>query len=138
LRFKVPQNIDMQDRILGPLTLVQFVYAVVGGGLAYTIYTKVPSPLNFVIAIPIVIFIVCLDFVKINEQPFLHFFLSAMQYISAPKKRFWHRGGESDLTVEIYKVKKDETQYKHKVISEEEMRKFAAKTDTSEAKIIKI
>jgi len=138
LRFKVPQNIDMQDRIIGPLTLVQFVYAVVGGGLCYTIYMKVPSPMNLVIVIPIVIFIVCLDFVKINEQPFLHFFLSALQYVSAPKQRFWHRGTESDLSVEIYSVKKDETHFKHKVISEEQMKKFAAKTDTDQSKLIKI
>jgi len=128
----------MQDRILGPLTLVQFVYAVVGGGLCYTIYMKVPSPLNIVIVLPIVVFIVCLDFVKINEQPFLHFFLSAIQYVSAPKQRFWHRGGESDLSVEIYKSTKAETQYKHKVISKEEMEKFAAKTDTDQAQLIKI
>jgi hypothetical protein len=128
----------MQDRILGPLTLVQFVYAVVGGGLCYTIYMKVPSPLNLVIVLPIVVFIICLDFVKINEQPFLHFFLSAIQYVGAPKQRFWHRGGESDLSVEIYATKKDETQYKHKVISKEEMEKFAAKTDTDQTQLIKI
>jgi hypothetical protein len=128
----------MQDRILGPLTLVQFVYAVVGGGISYTIYTKVPEPLNIVIVLPIVIFIICLDFVKINEQPFLHFFISGLQYISAPKQRFWHRGGESDLTVEIYATKKDETTYKHKVISKEEMEKFAAKTDTDNTQLIKI
>ena len=128
----------MQDRILGPLTLVQFVYAVVGGGLSYTIYMKVPSPLNIVIVLPIIVFIVCLDFVKINEQPFLHFFLSAIQYVSAPKQRFWHRGGESDLSVEIYKAKKEEVGYKHKVISKEEMEKFAAKTDTDQAQLIKI
>jgi len=138
LRFKIPQNIDMQDRILGPLTLVQFVYAVVGGGLCYTIYMKVPSPLNIVIVLPIIVFIICLDFVKINEQPFLHFFISGLQYISAPKQRFWHRDGESDLSVEIYATKKDETTYKHKVISKEEMQKFVEKNDTEGTQLIKI
>jgi len=32
MQFKVPQKIDIEDKILGPLSMVQFVYAVLGAG----------------------------------------------------------------------------------------------------------
>jgi hypothetical protein len=106
LQFKVPQNIDMQDRIIGPLTMVQFVYAVIGGGICYSIFMGIPKPFSYVLIAPIAIFVICLDFVKINERPFLNFFLSAIQYTTAPKQRVWHQGAGSDLSVEIYHPEK--------------------------------
>ena len=35
MRYKVPQNIDMEDRIVGPLTMVQFVIVMIGGMIVY-------------------------------------------------------------------------------------------------------
>ena len=102
LRFKVPQNIDMQDRIVGPLTMIQFVYAVIGAGIAYALYSKLPAPLGLITAVPIVLFTAAVDFLKVNERPFLDFFFSAIAFASSPKQRLWHQGGDSSLQVEIY------------------------------------
>jgi len=107
VRFKVPQNIDMQDRIIGPLTMVQFVYAVVGGGLCYGIFMSgIPSPFNIIIIVPIALFVAALIFLKINERPFLDFFLAMIEYTSQPKQRIWHHQNMPDLTVEVYPAKK--------------------------------
>jgi len=133
LRFKVPQNIDMQDRIIGPLTMVQFIYAVIGGGVCYSIYSAVPAPFSYIIILPIALFVICLDFVKINERPFLNFFLAAIQYASAPKQRVWHQGSGSDLRVEIYHAKVEEAQtFTSKNISRSQITAIANKVDTGE------
>lgn len=102
MQFKVPQNIDMQDKVIGPLTMVQFVYAIVGFGGAYALYITIPAPFSYVFVIPVVLFVLCLDFLKINERPFLDFFISAIAYSSLPKKRFWEANTGGSLTVEIY------------------------------------
>lgn len=95
MQFKVPQNIDMQDRILGPLTMVQFIYAVIGGGVCYAIYSAVHAPYSYFIIAPIALFILAMIFLKINERPFLNFLISAIEFQSTPKKRFWHHDNYS-------------------------------------------
>lgn len=108
MRYKVPQNIDMQDRIIGPLTMLQFMYAVIGGGFCYGILMSgMPKALAYFIAIPIGLFVAAMIFLKINERPFLDFFLSVIEYSSAPKQRLWHHENSADLKVEVYKPKEE-------------------------------
>lgn len=108
MRYKVPQNIDMQDRIIGPLTMLQFMYAVIGGGFCYgVLMSGLPKILAYLIAIPIGLFVAAMIFLKINERPFLDFFLSVLEYSSTPKQRLWHHDNGSDLNVQIYKPKVD-------------------------------
>lgn len=108
MRYKVPQNIDMQDRIIGPLTMLQFMYAVIGGGFCYgIIMSGIPKILAYLIAIPIGLFVAAMIFLKINERPFLDFFLSVIEYSSTPKQRLWHHENSADLNVEVYKPKID-------------------------------
>lgn len=137
MRFKVPQNIDMQDRIVGPLTMVQFIYAVIGFGLAYSIYSSMPKPLNLALAAPVAIFVICVDFVKINERPFLNFFLSAIQFLTAPKQRFWQQGDDSDLNVEIYHQQRQVAAVQHKAVSADEIAELAKKMDTGQGRLIR-
>jgi len=122
----------MQDRILGPLTMVQFVYAVIGFGLCYIIYNSVPTPVSYVFILPIAIFVVCLDFVKVNERPFLDFFLSAIAFFTSPRQRFWHQGDDSDLSIEIYKVQKQEgPKVQQKNITPERIAEIARRLDNN-------
>lgn len=104
MRYKVPQNIDMQDRIVGPLTMLQFIYAVIGGGICYGIFSSgLPKILVILIDLPLALFIMALIFLKINERPFLDFVISVIQYQGAPKQRVWQHQVMPDLTVETYK-----------------------------------
>ena len=109
MRFKVPQNIDMPDRILGPLTMLQFIYAVIGGGGAYVCFMSLPSPLGAILGVIVALFTVAMIFLKINERPFSHFLLSLFRFMSTPKQRVWHKGGTTDLNVEIYHAQKKNT-----------------------------
>ena len=93
----------MQDRILGPLTMLQFIYAVVGGGLCYGIYmSPIPKPYSFIIIVPLALLVIALDFLKVNERPFLDFLFSIIEYTGVPRQRLWHHEDMSDLKVDIY------------------------------------
>lgn len=132
MRFKVPQNIDMQDRIIGPLTMVQFIYAVVGGGLCYGIFMSgIPRALSIIVIIPIALFVAALIFLKINERPFLEFFLAVIEYTSQPRQRIWRHQNIPDLTVEVYQAKKIATGpvIQSKKITKEEIAELARRLD---------
>lgn len=132
MRFKVPQNIDMPDRILGPLTMLQFIYAVIGGGGAYVCYMSLPSPLNILLAVIVALFTVAMIFLKINERPFSHFLLSLLRFMSTPKQRVWHKGSSNDINVEIYHTQKKNTGpvVTEKHLSHEDIARLAKRVDT--------
>ncbi len=131
MRYKVPQNIDMQDRIIGSLTMVQFIYAIIGFGLCYSIFMTIPKPYSYFLLIPTAALTVAIVFIKVNERPFLNFMLSAIDFLSRPKKRVWHHQQTDNLKVIIYKAAKNQ-QYRQKQVSREQMEELASRLDTGE------
>lgn len=52
MQFHIPQYIELEDKLFGPLTLKQAVYVAGGGGGVYLVYRLIPIT---VIAIPLMI-----------------------------------------------------------------------------------
>ncbi len=135
MQFKVPQNIDMPDRILGPLTMLQFIYAVIGGGLAYVAFMSLPSPLNYLVAILVALTTLALIFLKINERPFSLFLVSLLRFMSSPRERIWHKGSPGNLQIEIYKSKKeDRPEFQSKHLTHEQIRRIARQVDSGKTR----
>ena len=55
MRFQVPQFIEVEDKIFGPLTLKQFIYLAGAGGLVFVLWRVLP--LFVAIGPPVVLFI---------------------------------------------------------------------------------
>jgi hypothetical protein len=94
MRFAVPQFIDVEDKIFGPLTFRQFVYLAGGGGLAYVLYKIVPGFFGIVAALPVAVFAVALAFVKVNEKPFINIIEAAFNYMVKDKLYIWKHNEE--------------------------------------------
>ena len=73
-QFLVPQFIDVEPKILGPLTLRQFIILVIGIVFAVISYKFADLALFVVELIFIATLVILFAFIKINGQPF-HFFL---------------------------------------------------------------
>ncbi len=74
MKFRIPQFIDMEDKIIGPLTLKQFGYLVGAGGMAFIIWTLIPVPfLAVLVIIPVSGLFIALAFVKYNNRSFGEF-----------------------------------------------------------------
>jgi hypothetical protein len=127
----------MPDRILGPLTMVQFIYAVIGFGASYAIFNTIPSPFSYLLIVPIALFVACLDFVKVNERPFLDFFISAIEYAMSPKKRLWLQDSDAGLSIEITKSVNVIAKKNRKEVGTEQITQFAQKTDSANQLLIK-
>lgn len=130
-RFKVPQNLEMEDRIIGNLAMWQFVYLVVGGMLAYACYMKLPSPLNVILALPIALFAAASGLLKINGQPFPKFFISLLRFLFTPRQRVWQKQNLPEQSA----IKPEAAHKTAKVgpkkrLSPEEMKKLAQIADS--------
>lgn len=105
MRFQVPQFIEVESKIFGPLTLKQFIYLVGGAGLIFIIYTYGGIFFAILLGAPIGIFAFLLTFYKVNNQPFVKIVENAVRYISGPRLYLW-RKKEPEKQKEFEEIKK--------------------------------
>ncbi|KKW10975.1 MAG: hypothetical protein UY50_C0023G0021 [Parcubacteria group bacterium GW2011_GWA2_49_9] len=81
MRFQVPQFINIEDKILGPFSIKQFVYIVGGIGMGYIAYNFLPFYLAVLIIAPIAGLAAALAFYKPNGKPFIFMMQAAIAYV---------------------------------------------------------
>ena len=70
MKFQVPQFIEIEDKIFGPLTFKQFIYIAGAAGICAILFTLLPKFLAILFSIPVAALGVSLAFYKVNERPF--------------------------------------------------------------------
>lgn len=111
MRFQVPQFIEVEDKIFGPLTLKQFVYLAGGAGLSFVIYRIIGSLIiSFIPAAIILAFSFALAFYKINNKPFIYTLEAAFKYYTASKLYIWKKQPRTAVTPEA-KTEEEAKQY---------------------------
>jgi hypothetical protein len=91
MQFKVPQFIDIEDKLFGPFSFTQFAYLIGGAGAVFVIYKILPFWIGIFIIIPIVILVALLVFYKINEKPFIYYLQAGMNYAISNKIYIWRQ-----------------------------------------------
>jgi len=93
MRFEVPQFIEIEDKIFGPLTWRQFVYMGGGAGIAAALFFMTPLIIFVVIGIPILGFSFLLSFYPINNRSFSVFIESVFRFSLNSKLYLWRKKG---------------------------------------------
>lgn len=91
MRYQVPQFIEVEDKIFGPLTLKQFLYVSGGAALGFILWSSLPQFLALLIGIPVVSFFMALAFYQSNGRPFVNMVESAVKYFFATKLYIWKK-----------------------------------------------
>ena len=91
MRFQVPQFIEIEDKIFGPLTFKQFIYIAGAGGMAVGLWVLLPAWLAMTLALPIVAFGLALAFYKINNKPFIYIVEAFFKYSIGSKLYIWKK-----------------------------------------------
>lgn len=94
MRFEVPQFIDIEDKIFGPLTWKQFVYLAGGGGFAIIAFFFMPFVFFVFLAIPVGTLAAALAFYPVNNRPFSIFLESIYRYFKSDRLYLWQRRNE--------------------------------------------
>jgi hypothetical protein len=90
-QFVVPQFIDVEDKIFGPVTARQFVILLVSGLLIVLAYKLADFALFVFILVILGGGALVTAFVKINGQPFHYFVLNIIQTLRRPALRIWNK-----------------------------------------------
>lgn len=89
-QFTVPQFIDVEDKIIGPLTVRQFVIILVAMIISGISYKLFDFSLFVTVTVVMIILAALFSFVKINGRPFHLFMLNAFQTLRRPGLRIWN------------------------------------------------
>lgn len=90
-RFVVPQFIDSEDKIMGPLTTRQFLILLVTCFLMFIEYKLADFTLFLLIGIPTFLLGAALAFFKVNGNPVHLFLLNLVQTSRRPVLRVWDK-----------------------------------------------
>jgi len=117
MQFKVPQFLDIEDKIFGPFTFREFVYLAGGAGLCFVLYKLLGLLLG---AIPILLvagFSGALIFYRPNSKPFLNLIESGFKYFTQDKLYIWKRKKSSTTNdkLKITNEDKDQIMYGNKL-----------------------
>ncbi|HEY4520001.1 MAG TPA: PrgI family protein [Candidatus Paceibacterota bacterium] len=89
MQFQVPQFIEVEDKIFGPLTFKQFIYIIGGAGCSYILW-RIFTPY---IAAPLIILVgggaAALAFLQVNKRPFIVALENGFFYFMKSKLYLW-------------------------------------------------
>lgn len=90
-QFVVPQFIDVENKIIGPLTVRQFIIFLAGAGLIVLCFKMATFLLAMAISVPIFALTGTFAFLKINGRPFHFFMLNIIQTLKKPTMKVWNK-----------------------------------------------
>lgn len=97
--YKVIQDIEAEDKILGPLTLRQFIFAIISIFLFYICFLLLTTGAVFllVIFVPPALFFGFFALPFGRDQPTEIWALAKLRYYFKPRKRIWNQSGVKEL-----------------------------------------
>jgi hypothetical protein len=87
----VPQFLDVEDKVIGPITVRQFIELIIGGLLIFIFYRIFDTSLFIVSGLTVLSITIIVAFARINGQSFHYFLLNFLATLRSPKLKVWKR-----------------------------------------------
>ncbi len=128
--FSVPQFIDVEDKVAGPLTWKQLGWMIGMGAAVLVILSVFDKTPAIIISIPVVLFFMALAFYKPGGFPLTTFLFNSVLFLFRPKIAVWERP-----TVRASRIKEEPVTIsvgheENKQLTREKLRELAALIDS--------
>ena len=91
MQFKVPQFLEIEDKIFGPFTFREFVYLAGGSGLCYILFKILGIFLGIIPILAVAGLSAMLTFYHPNGKPFINMIEAGIKYAMQNKLYIWKR-----------------------------------------------
>jgi len=100
---KIPQDVTREDKLVGPLTLRQFLYILGAAGLIFIAYQYYALQYLYFIAFILISLLIALlalalAFAQINGRPFGVFLLNVLHFLLGDRSLIWHKESRDVVT----------------------------------------
>lgn len=104
-QFLVPQFIDVEDKVIGPVTVRQFIIMLVVGLMIFITFKLADFTLFAVLGLLEFAIGGTIAFLRINGQPFHFFLLNVLETGRNPRRRVWNKAmSDADLRMHMAEV----------------------------------
>ncbi len=132
MQFKIPQNVQLEDKIVGPLTLKQLATLGIGLGISYVFYVSLAKTYTMLVWIwPVGFFSIltlAITFLKINGIPFGKWCFLMVEFMFIPRKRIFMMGAGDVYMATIFAEKE----------KDKDVKKILTKAEKDQEKIRKL
>jgi hypothetical protein len=105
--FSVPQFIDVESKIIGPITTRQFLIMMVAGMICFILYKTLYFTYFVIFGFIVIGIFGMVAFLRVNGMPFHYFFLNLMQTLKRARLRIWAKEEISGLPKEVKKKEEE-------------------------------
>lgn len=91
MEYQVPQFIEVEDKIFGPLTWKQFIYLGGGIGLTVVVFLYFPLFIAALIGIPVMGLALALSFYKVNDRSFVDILGAGFSFYTKDRLYLWRK-----------------------------------------------
>ncbi|MBR3256090.1 PrgI family protein [Candidatus Saccharibacteria bacterium] len=100
-QYKVPQDVEADDKLIGPFSFRQFVYLLIAGGLiALAVGLFQIFPVLVIIPLPFILLLLALALPLKKDQPMETYLAAVLSYYLKPRNRVW-TPGQRESTIDI-------------------------------------
>jgi hypothetical protein len=130
-QYKVPQNVETEDKILGPLSVKQFIYVIIALMWAFLMWRIFSSYLivALIFAFPVTGFFLLLGFGQREGVPFEDYVVAFIRFLILPRKRMWIKDDSKEVIVQD-QTKPTDNLDQNKNVSAGQLKKLANIIDT--------
>ncbi|MEN9649165.1 MAG: hypothetical protein RL094_132 [Candidatus Parcubacteria bacterium] len=107
MKYQVPQFIEVEDKIFGPLTFRQFVYLAGGAAICFMAYKLLPLIVSVFIIVPMGGLSIALAFYKVNNRPFIDVIEAGFKFFLTSKLYVWRKIDKKPEEKSVEDIKKE-------------------------------
>jgi len=134
MRFNVPQFIEQETKIVGPLTFRQFAFIGTAGVIGLILYVSVPFPIFLAVTIVVGGAAATLAFLKIGGVSLPSLLANFLKFGAEPKIYIWERKKQPGIKVykRVSKKKEEEKEEELplKIAEKSRLKKLHTKIET--------
>lgn len=134
MRFTVPQFIEHEAKIVGPLTFKQFIFFGLAGGVGFVLYFILPFNIFLVVCIVLGIGAMALAFLKIGGRGLPTIVSNFLKYNLSPKIYVWRKKEQAPIKVfkkeGVKKEKEEEDKLPLKIAEKSRLKKLRTQIET--------
>jgi len=132
MQFQIPQFTEIEDKIIGPFTLKQFLYLAVGAFVIFILFKLLNFIVFIILAVPIAAICLALAFVRVNQQPLMNVVKNFFRFLRKPDFYIWKKPEpkkfiEEKLDTQI--IKKEPINKKERIIPREKLQEISWKIE---------
>ena len=130
-QYIVPQFIAVEDKIIGFVTVRQFIIVLVIALLDVIIFKLADFSLFIILSIPLIFLAILFAFVNVNGKPFHFFFLNFITTIRRSRIRIWQGNHKIIYSLNYDEKEEKKKEIKYKTMNKAQVERLSKTVDTS-------